>query len=268
MSDVSENASYKVDLEVYNGPLDLLLHLIKKDELNVCDIPIARILEQYLAHLARIQELDVDGVGDFLVMASTLMVIKSRLLLPEATADEDEEPPDPRTDLVRQLLEYRRFKELGALLRDRMEALELRYPRGADEVRERQLAADPEADLGRVLGEIGLFDLFQAFSKVLSEIRVSEAREIVYDETPVEAHVERLDAILREKDALPFSKLFEERRDRGFVIGLFLAVLELIRQGRALAVQEEPFGEIVIRRRPFPRALPPDPFIETSAPPT
>ncbi|MBI1849775.1 MAG: segregation/condensation protein A [Planctomycetes bacterium] len=260
-------ADYRVDLDIYNGPLDLLLHLIKKDELNVYDIPISRILDQFLEHLRSMKDLDVDGVGDFLVMASTLMVIKSRMLLPELSADEDEEPPDPRTDLVRQLLEYRRFKELGALLRERMEAVERMFPRGFDEVFERQKAGEETVDLGQALGEIELYDLFQAFSKVLSEIRVSSEREIVYDDTPIEAHVERLDALLRQSETISFSRLFQNRRDRGYVIGVFLGVLEMIRLGKAIVTQEEPFGEIVLRRRPFPKPLPPDPFIESQPPP-
>jgi segregation and condensation protein A len=260
-------SDYRVDLDIYNGPLDLLLHLIKKDELNVYDIPISRILDQFLEHLRQMKDLDVDGVGDFLVMASTLMVIKSRMLLPELTADEDEEPPDPRTDLVRQLLEYRRFKELAAQLRERMEEVERMFPRGFDEVLERQRIGEENADPGRALGDIGLYDLFQAFSKVLSEIRVSSEREIVYDDTPIEVHVEKLEALLRQSESVSFSRLFHERRDRGYVIGVFLGVLELIRQGKAIVMQEEAFGEIVLQRRPFPKPLPPDPFIEPPPPP-
>ncbi len=257
---------YRVDLEVFNGPLDLLLHLIKREELNIYDIPISRILKQFLERLAHMQKLDIDGIGDFLVMASTLMVIKSRLLLPQAPADDEEQPPDPRTDLVRQLLEYRRFKELGSLLRERLERYERTFPRGVAEVREREAASAQEPDLGRMLEDIGSFDLFQAFSKVLSEIRVSAEREIVYDETPLEVHIDRLETLLAQSVTVPFSRLFAERRDRAYVIGVFLAALELIRQGRALVTQLESFGEIVLCRRPLLPALPPDSYIEPAAP--
>jgi len=238
---------YRIDLEAYGGPMDLLLYLVRKNEIDVYDIPIADVLDQYLDHLKLLRDLDVDGVGEFLVMASTLMEIKSRMLLPHPEEEEEEEEEDPRADLVRQLLEYKRFKDVSEELGDRRREQGMRYPRGSSGA----VATDGEDDDEPVfsLGEIGLWDLCAAYSRLLQEIEINTAREVVYDETPLEEHMDAILDGLHRREEVSFRGLFPARADRGVLVGLFVALLELIRLRKICVFQGEDFGEIRVRLR-------------------
>ncbi|HSW45538.1 MAG TPA: segregation/condensation protein A [Phycisphaerae bacterium] len=232
---------YRIQLETYSGPLDLLLYLIRREEVDICDIPIARILEQYLRYVRLLEELDPELVGDFLVMAATLMEIKSRMLLPRNLPDEaeGEDLLDPRADLVRQLLAYRSFREAAGELGRKADLHFRRFGRPR---------VDPPDDHGHVdLEDVQIWDLLQAFNKLMSSVGVKPVvHEVRYDDTPVALHaLDISDRLQREGASMPFSKIFEGRT-RAQMIGLFLALLELIRQRRVRIEQNEGFGEIFI----------------------
>ena len=233
---------YKVKLEVFEGPLDLLLYLIKKDELDVHDIPMEKITSQYVQYLELMQMLDLNVAGEFLVMAATLMMIKSRMLLPaEERPELEEEEEDPRWDLVRQLVEYKKFKDAALHL----EALEAR--------REDIFGRDgAEAVLGKepdvALHDVGLFDLISAFSEALKKVKSEELREIFAERFTVAEKIETQSDRLRRDMRVSISKMFEGMRSRHEIACTFLALLELIRLNQARAVQRETYGEIFIER--------------------
>ncbi len=235
--------AYNVKLPIFEGPLDLLLHLIKQEEMNICDIPIARITEQYLEYLHAMKELDLDVAGEFLVMAATLVYVKSQMLLPqEVRQKEVVEEPDPRADLVQRLLEYQRFKEAAAFFRQREGEQRCVF------VRPSNLEAEMgSGDEGPYL-EASLFDLIGAFSKALREMPPEAIYQLNPEEVSVEERVEWLSRMLTERPVMAFSELRRVMTTRWQVVSSFLAVLELIRQGRILVVQQEPFGEIEIQR--------------------
>ena len=233
---------YKVKLEVFEGPLDLLLYLIKKDELEIHDIPMEKITSQYVQYLELMQMLDLNVAGEFLVMAATLMMIKSRMLLPaEERPELEEEEEDPRWDLVRQLVEYKKFKDAALHL----EALEAR--------REDIFGRDgAEAVLGKepdvALHDVGLFDLISAFSEALKKVKSEELREIFAERFTVAEKLETLSDRLRREKSFSISKMFGGMRSRHEIACTFLALLELIRLNQARAVQRETYGEIFIER--------------------
>jgi len=233
---------YRVQLDSYSGPMDLLLYLIRREEVDIYDIPIARILEQYLGYVRVLEDLDPDSVGDFLVLAASLMEIKSRLLLPKPPPEEgDEEMLDPRADLVRQLLAYRAFREAAHDLGQRAEQHSQRFARPWTEAPDGQVEASVDIEDAQV------WDLLAAFNKLLASIgRQRTTHEVIYDDTPIALHAaDILDLLQREGPSMPFERIFEGRT-RAEMIGLFLALLELIRQRRVRAEQPEPFGTIII----------------------
>jgi segregation and condensation protein A len=234
---------FRIELDAYSGPMDLLLYLIQKEEVDVHDIPVARILEKYLEALRAAPVLDLDRAGEFLVMASNLLAVKSAMLLP----NEDPvlgELVDPREDLVRQIIEYRRVKESGGLLREMQEEASLRWPRGRGPTPE--LPADEAAGPPGVR-EATLYDIFATFHRLLRETASDEPRRIRYDEVPMEVHVDRiLGAIGTGGGSAGLPGLLGDRRDRAFVLGTFLAILELMKEGRILAVQPEAGEEILV----------------------
>ena len=231
---------YKVRLEVFEGPLDLLLYLIKKDELEIHDIPIETITTQYVQYLELMQMLDLNVAGEFLVMAATLMMIKSRMLLPAEDRPElEEEEEDPRWDLVRQLVEYKKFKDVAMHL----ESLEARrediFGRdGADAV----LGKEPDV----ALHDVGLFDLISAFNEALKNVKSEELREIFAERFTVAEKIEHLGNRLRREGKFSLSQMFVGMRSRHEIACTFLALLELIRLNQARAVQKETYGEILI----------------------
>jgi segregation and condensation protein A len=233
-------SSFRVDLDAYNGPLDLLLFLIRRDEVDIYDIPIAAITEQYVGYVRVIEALDPNLAGDFLVMAATLMEIKSRTLLPRPPLEEgDEEFIDPRVELVRQLLEYKAFKDAARTLGTAGEWQALKSPRHP---------VLPQADADDLdLEEVGIWDLLEAFNRLLEQTgRRATAHEVVYDDTPLALHAtDIVDSLERTDGSQRFEHIFAGRT-KAELIGMFLALLELIRQRRVRAEQERPFGPIVL----------------------
>ena len=231
---------YKVDLDMYNGPLDLLLYLIRRDEIDVYDIPIARITEQYLHYVELLKVIDPNVAGDFLVLAATLMLIKSQMLLPTVPPDqEDDEVVDPRAELVRQLLEYKRFKDAARDLGLGAELRALRFGRQPGDV-------DPSQSAETELEDMQVWDLLAAFNKLMMQVGHGPvSHDVVYDDTPIALHAADVQDRLKREGSLTFVDVFAGRT-RAEMIGLFLALLELIRQRRVRVEQEGLFGKIYI----------------------
>lgn len=230
--------STKVQLEIFEGPLDLLLHLIKKNEVSITDIPIATITEQYLATLELMQTLNLDVAGEFLVMAATLIHIKSRMLLPAGDDEGDEdEGADPRAELVRRLLEYQRYKEAAAELEQR-------------EVLTRDVfvrAAAPTEEAGpREFREVSVFELLGALKRVIERLPKDIVHEVLLERITVREKMTLLLDRLRRESRLVFEALFTEARSRLDIIVTFLAMLELVKVRAVRISQDEPGGEIVI----------------------
>ena len=237
---------YKVDLEVFEGPLDLLLYLIRRDELDIYDIPIGKITEQYMNYLEMMRQLNLDVAGEFIVMAATLMVIKSRMLLPVdrrvSETSGDEEWVDPRLDLVRQLVEYKKFKDAAGKLAE----YELRTQESFEYGGGRPKFEKTQADKEGAIADIGLFDLLSAFQDVLARINEIPQEELKGARWSVPDKMDLVMNRARSEGQLSFSSLFDERSPRGEVIVTFLALLELLRQHRVIIYQNAAFHEITI----------------------
>lgn len=238
--------NFRVDLEIFRGPLDLLLYLVRKHEVEIVDLPIAPITIQFLDYLAVLEQLDVNAVGDFLEMASTLIEIKSRSVLP--SADEVDDPlEDPRGELVRQLLEYKKFKDAASMLEERSRAWQQRMPRLASDLppRRRNLADEP-------IREVELWDLVSAFGRIIRENVATRPSSIVYDDTPIHVYMEQIHARMKQEERLLLGNLFEEGMHRSQLVGIFLAMLELIRHHHVRAEQTEIFSDVwLVRGRNF-----------------
>ncbi|CAN5610861.1 segregation/condensation protein A [soil metagenome] len=231
---------YKVKLEIFEGPLDLLLYLIKRDELDIYDISLERITRQYLEYLQAFKELNIDVAGEFVVMAANLIYLKSRSLLPvdQQPPEEDAEEDDPRWDLIRQLIEYKKFKEAAAQLQVRQleqERIFVRAPAGMPGMVFAPLR----------LGEVGIFQLINAFQNVIKRIEAREdLQEIFGEHYTVSDKIEWI--LQRVGDGVPlrFSELFASMASRVEIVVTFLALLELIRLRQVRASQTDPFAEI------------------------
>jgi segregation and condensation protein A len=229
-----------VSLPIFEGPLDLLLHLIKRNEVEITDIPIATITDQYLALLEDLPELNLDGAGEYLVMAATLVYIKSRTLLP--TPEDEEVEEDPRTELVQQLLEYQRYREVAVALGDRpLLRREVFAPPG-----EPAPPPAPGEPAPLPVREASLGDLLQALREVLRRVRPPVPHEVPGETISVRACIERILAEFIRARELEFGQLFAADVDRATVIVTFLALLELIRLRLVRARQAERFGPIVL----------------------
>jgi len=247
---------YRVELDVYNGPLDLLLYLLKRDELDIYDIPIARITDsyvQYLKHLRTMKHregLDINVAGEFLVMAATLMEIKSAMLLPKILETPGDSAPsaaeqlqDPRMELVKQLLEYKRFKDQANRLEHQRTEHEARYPR-VPASREGTSDEPPPVDLE----EVQVWDLLDAFTRLMKEVGTRKPRyhEVTYDDTPIDLHAADIEDRLKREGKLTLRALLLGRSSRSEMIGVFLALLELIREKKIVVQQAEVLGELEI----------------------
>jgi segregation and condensation protein A len=240
---------YPVHLQVFEGPLDLLLHLIKKHEVNIYDIPIALVTQQYLDYLGLMQELNLDVVGEFLVMAATLIHIKSRMLLPRPDpAQEDEE--DPREALVRRLLEHQRFKAAAELLHEREIQRSAQWLRPDDRVTD-VVGEAPEPEI-----EVDLFSLMAAFRQVLDRARQRPRVLLPPEQLPIETRIDQLLARLSTTEACGFEELFADVQTRGGMIVTFLALLEMIRLKLVRVFQQANFGPIRVYKREKPVAAP------------
>jgi segregation and condensation protein A len=230
---------YQVVLDTFRGPLDLLLYLVKREEVDILDIPIARVAEQFKSYLDVLTLIDVERAGDFLVMASTLMEIKSKLLLPRQVEEEEPEE-DPRRELVRQLLQYKRFKEAAAVLEEYADRQGLRLPR-------LPVVAQPTRSGPPAIRPIELWDLVSAFGRLMRETLTQQPQAIVVDHTPLHVHMDDVLARLRGVGPVPFATLFVPPHTRSRLVGLFLAILELAKGRRVVAEQAQPMGEILVR---------------------
>jgi segregation and condensation protein A len=241
-----------IKLEHFEGPLDLLLHLIRKNEVNVCDIPIATITAQYLETIQLMQELNLDVAGDFLVMAATLIHIKSKMLLPrpETAAGVEGEETDPRDALVRRLLEHQKFKAAAGLLHEREQVRSAQWPRA-----EERLAAIAGDDYEPEL-EVDLFSLMTAFQAVVERARQRPKVLLPPEQIPVEVRMDQLLARLSETEACGFEDLFADVDDRSGLIVTFLALLEMIRLKLVRVFQSGSFGPIRVYKRPRPADAP------------
>ncbi len=235
---------YRVNLDVFAGPMDLLLYLIRREEVDIYDIPIAKITDQYIRYVEMLKSLDIDLAGDFLVMAATLLQIKSTMLLPKAEPDsiEAEDFEDPRTELIRQLLEYKKFRDAANLLDACAQQQQQRQPRPAVIIDRLKDTAEPEVDLDQV----SVWDLLGAFDTILQATGASFDISHIHDDTPIDLYQIELLHHLQTEGAMPFARIFESRANRLVMIGLFLALLELIRDGLVGAEQSEPGSAIYV----------------------
>jgi segregation and condensation protein A len=235
---------FKVALDVFSGPLDLLLHLVKRHEVDITTVPIARIAEEFVAYLEPLEVLAIDQVGEFVDLASVLVEIKARALVPRPEEQAEEPVETLREDLVRRLLEYKQFRDAAVMLEDRARHWELRFPRQAGE--EPVSGGQPPPV---TIGDVQVWDLVGALGRVLRRGEARKPRRIIHDETPIEVHIERVEAAVAERGTVAFTSLFEvpagaEEMPRSRVVGIFLAVLELVRRGRLVTRQERLFDEI------------------------
>jgi segregation and condensation protein A len=239
-------SEYKVQFEVFEGPLDLLLYLIKKEEVDIYEVNLTKLATQFIEYIDTMRLLDLEIAGEFLVMASTLMYIKSRELLPvdqQAQVEGEEEGDDPRWELIRQLVEYKKFKDAAA----RLQTLEARqeniFPRLPPKLEFESAVPTPKPD-------VSIFDLLNAVNAVLKrfEQRAGAGRDIFEDKWTVGEKIEFILKIISERGAVRFSELFENAASRSEVVCTFLALLELIRLKQLVCSQPEPFAEIEISR--------------------
>jgi len=243
-------AEYKVQFEVFEGPLDLLLYLVKKEEVDIYQVNLTRLATQFLEYVDVMRELDLDIAGEFLVMAATLMYLKSRELLPVdqqvAGEGEEEDGEDPRWELIRKLVEYKKFKDAAAQLQEFESRQAGTYQRQAPK---------PEAERPPVRKEASVFDLVAAVTIILKRVQQrGEARDIFEDKWTVSEKIEFIRQMLASRHGLTFTELFGRATSRSEVVVTFLALLELIRLHVLFATQAEPFGEIQIG--PAPAAQP------------
>jgi len=227
---------YTFRLEGFEGPLDLLLHLIQKNELDIFNIPIALITEQYLEYLQLMKVLNLDVAGEYLLMASTLLHIKSKMLLPKSSEREEEEE-DPREELIRRLLEYQKYKQAGGELEKR--------PMLDRDVFIRLMPAEPEEVPEEERIEVNLLELLEAFRQVLERVKTETVHEVILEHLSVEDKIQEILMLLeRENRSLTFHRLFPEQASRRVVIITLLAILELVKMKRIRIFQLAPFETI------------------------
>jgi segregation and condensation protein A len=233
---------YLVDLEGFNGPLDLLLFLVKRQEVDVTDIPICQIADQFQESLRVMELIDVERAGEFLVMAATLMEIKSQSLLPRSEELSEEE--DPRQELVRQLLEYKKIKDASALLEVQAQKQLYLIPRFPVELPNGPNPAE------QPLRSVELWDLVSAFGRLMRETLALQPNQIVVDETPMQVYMDLIVQQLKQSSPLAFTSFFTPPYNRSRLVGLFLALLELIRARQIWVDQAIPFGGIALSLAP------------------
>jgi segregation and condensation protein A len=247
-------SEFKVQFEIFEGPLDLLLYLVKKEEVDIYEVNLTKLATEFIAYVDLMRQLDLDIAGEFLVMASTLMYIKSRELLPkdqQAVVEGEEEGEDPRWELIRQLVEYKKFKDAAGRLQEMEATQENVYRRTAPKL-------DFEAPAQRM--QVSIFDLVNAVNVILKRFATTDTRDIFEDKWTVSEKIEIIVNLIRERPAVKFSELFAAATNRTEVVVTFLAMLELIRLKQIIIAQPEAFAEIEIAQAPpQPVAPPPEP---------
>jgi len=240
-------ADYRVNLDIFAGPLDLLLYLVRKEEVDIYDISIAKITDQYIHYIEMLKSLDIDLAGDFLVMAATLMQIKSAMLLPKAEPESallgEEDLADPRAELIRQLLEYKNFKDAANLLNAAADEQKERFPRPCTIVERLKPHAEPEIDIEQV----SIWDLLEAFDSICKATGTIGDISRIKDDTPIDLYQIEILHRLQTEGPMTFERLFEARTNRFVMIGLFLALLELIREKLIWAKQQASSSSIYLR---------------------
>lgn len=230
---------FKIALDVFAGPMDLLLYLVKRHEVDITQVPIAKIAEEFVAYLDVLEDLAIDQVGEFVDLASLLLEIKARELVPRP--EETESPVEPvREELVARLLEYKQYRDAAVLLEDRARDWELRFARVATPETRPRGGTPSEV----TIGDVHVWDLVGALSRVMRKREKRRPRQIVHDDTPIEVHMGRVEAIVEQQGRISFSELFRADMSRTRIVGIFLAVLELVRRGRLRARQDRIFDEI------------------------
>lgn len=227
--------AYDVHLEIFEGPLDLLLHLIKKADLDIAEIEVSKITREYLDYLELLKEMNLEIAGDFLVMASTLMQIKAKMLLP-SSSEEEEDGPNPLEELKSKLMEYQKFKEVSQVLQQRETEFSNIYYRPS-----------PIFDKDEFHMDVSIFDLMESFRSVLQELP-KEVKEIVFKEIPIETKIREILDLLEGNEYLTFYDILKRETSRHGLIVCFLSVLELIRLKQIIARQTDQFGEIRVYR--------------------
>ncbi|MCF7958049.1 MAG: segregation/condensation protein A [Phycisphaerae bacterium] len=238
---------YRVDIDVYNGPMDLLLYLIRRDEIDIYNLPIARITGQYLKYIEMLQQVNIDLAGEFLVMAATLMEVKSAILLPrdEVETPETEDLGDPRLELVRQLLEYKKFKDAAGDLTESASEQASRYNRPLSDLQRLRHELKQEQELD--MESVQIWDLFDVFNRLMKATLANNRKhEVIQDVTPIDVYECYILERAQKENPLKFEAIFVGIKNRGEMIGMFLAVLELIRQKLVIIEQEKAFGIIYI----------------------
>ena len=230
-----------VRLARFEGPLDLLLHLIKRDEIDIYDIPIYRITQQYLAYIELMQSLDLEIAGEFLVMAATLMRIKAKMLLPLPAVGEEEDEGDPREELVQRLVEYRQFKEAAGTLKEREGERRLLYERG-------MLPGEDEAG-PLPLAPVSLFDLLDALNRVMARVPEPAVYEVKSETWSVEEKMSAIATAVAERGSVSFIELLAGCQVRGEMVVTFIALLELVKLGQVGVAQASAFGDILLVAR-------------------
>lgn len=236
---------YQVELDVYRGPIELLLYLVRRREVDASSIRVGALAEQYVRHLAEATQLDFDEIGEFLVVCSTLAELKSEQVLPQAPVAEAEAAAEEPTALVRQLVEYRKFREAASVLEERSLRWRRRMSRIANDLppADRSLADEP-------IEELELWDLVTAFSRLSVDNQVAPGTSIVYDDTPIEVHMRNIRTALELHGRVALGDLFVPGSTKGRLVGMFLAVLELVRHHDVRTEQEDDFGEIWVVQGP------------------
>jgi len=235
--------TYRVEIDFFKGPLDLLLYLVRRDELDPRNLPLARIVHEFDRFIELLEFLDLEMIGDFVVMASTLAEIKSRLVL---SVPEEEDIPDgeivdddPSSDLIKRLLEYRKYKQAASALEEHAAEWQERYPRlSSDRPR---VGNEPAADL---IKEVELWDLVSALARVLEKKIIEQETKIRDDDTPISVYVEQVATLVRQQERVAFTSLFEDATRKSQIVGIFLAILELLRHHGFRAEQAADFDEI------------------------
>jgi segregation and condensation protein A len=238
-------SDYRVNIDIFAGPMDLLLYLVRKEEVDIYDIPIARITDQYLRYIEMLRSLDIDLAGDFLVMAATLMHIKSAMLLPKADVEgmQSEDFADPRAELIRQLLEYKRFKDAANLLGAAAEEQQELFSRPATILEQLKPTDEPQIDIEQV----SIWDLLEAFDTICKATGAGIDISLIKDDTPIDLYQIEVLHRLQTEGPTSFEKIFEGRNNRLVMIGLFLALLELVRSKLVWAEQNQPCATIYLR---------------------
>ena len=240
-------ADYRVNLDIFAGPLDLLLYLVRKEEVDVYDIPIAKITDQYIRYIEMLKSLDIDLAGDFLVMAATLMQIKSAMLLPKAEPDQlqADDFTDPRAELIRQLLEYKKFKDAANLLSSASDEQKLRFPRPSTIVEQLK---GPDAEPAIDIEQVSVWNLLEAFDSIMAATGgASFDISHIKDDTPIDLYQIEILHRLQTEGPMIFERIFGSGANRAVMIGLFLALLELVREKLVWAEQPKSSARLYLR---------------------